>query len=128
MALLNIAKELSAMRLMLKEIREGKGITQKELADRIGVKLGTYRTWEQGSVKLTLENAYVIAIELGCTPNDICGWKSHAQEYNTAEDELVECYRKSTDQQKDALMIVARNAAGMSKEGAKRDAAGSASA
>jgi transcriptional regulator with XRE-family HTH domain len=116
------------MRLMLKEIRSSRGITQKELADKLGVKLATYRTWEQGSVKLTLENAYNIAIELGCTPNDICGWRDQTKRSNPAEDELVNCFRQSTDQQKDALLIVARNAAGMSKERAERNASGSASA
>lgn len=119
--------------LRLKELRIKAGFkTQKEIADRLGIKWRKYASWERQEVALTLEDAYTIALVLGCTPNDICGWpeglNSKNEIHGREERDLVECFRQSTDQQKDALLIVARNAAGMSKEGAERDAAGSASA
>lgn len=62
------------MELVLKQVRERSGMTQQQVANAIGIKVATYRTWEQGSVKLTLENAYIISDVLGCTPNDLCDW------------------------------------------------------
>lgn len=42
------------MNLMLKKMRESAGLTQQQVADDLGLKVATYRTWEQGSVKITL--------------------------------------------------------------------------
>ena len=53
------------MELVLKQVRERSGMTQQQVANAIGIKVATYRTWEQGSVKLTLENAYIISDVLG---------------------------------------------------------------
>ena len=71
------------MKLMLKRIREDKGYTQQFVAEQLGVKVATYRTWEQGSVNLTLENAYKISLILNCTPNDLCGWPKGKNEGRT---------------------------------------------
>lgn len=115
------------MKLRLKNVRIEKGFTQREVADAIGIKLSTYRTWEQGTVKLTLENACVISQAIGCTPNDICGWyEDHAQDEPRAfqQDqfvkELVACYQASTPDRQDRILDTARDAAGMSKEIAER--------
>lgn len=62
--------------LMLKRPREHKGLTQQEVASELGVKVATYRTWEQGSVNITLENALRVSSVIGCTPNDLCDWYS----------------------------------------------------
>ena len=113
------------MKLRLKNVRIEHGFTQREVADAIGIKLSTYRTWEQGSVKLTLENACIISQFLGCTPNDLCGWyEDHPRPVSdsTLEDEereIVGCYRKSTPQWKKNIAMTARAAAGESKEEAE---------
>lgn len=64
------------MELVLKQLRERKGLTQQEVADALGVKVATYRTWEQGIVNITLENALRVSSVIGCTPNDLCDWYS----------------------------------------------------
>lgn len=62
-------------RLFLKELRKKAGLKQQEVAERAGIKLSTYRTWEQGvAKKIPLEAACSICEVLGCTPNDLCGW------------------------------------------------------
>ena len=72
------------MELALKQLRERKGLTQQEVADALGVKVATYRTWEQGSVNITLENA--LRSVIGCTPNDLCDWYStHPRTASTNE-------------------------------------------
>lgn len=114
------------MRLTLKRVREEKGFTQGQIADALGMKISTYRTWEQGTVKLTLENACKISLVLGCTPNDLCGWyDSHPREpescgLTSEESEIVGCYRESTPQWRQNISMTARAAAGESKETAKR--------
>lgn len=65
---------MSAFKLKLKDIRKECGMTQREVAEKAGVSLGAYRTWEQETSGLSLENAYSIANVLGCTPNDLCDW------------------------------------------------------
>lgn len=62
-------------RLFLKELRKKAGLKQQEVAEQAGIKLSTYRTWEQGvAKKIPLEAACSICEVLGCTPNDLCGW------------------------------------------------------
>lgn len=63
-----------AYRLMLKELRESRGLRQEDLAQLLGVKLSTYRTWEQGTTGIKLDRAFAICDVLHCTPNDLCGW------------------------------------------------------
>ena len=115
------------MELVLKQVRERCGYTQKQLADELGVKVATYRTWEQGSVKLTLENAYNIANVLGCTPNDLCDWyATHPRErprpVNPAHGELARCYDACTPERRRSLMQQAEDAALASEERPERDA------
>lgn len=63
-------------KLMLKEIRKNKGLSQEDMADKLNMSLSTYRTWEQGVSRISLENAFKICNILGCSPNDLCGWGS----------------------------------------------------
>ena len=113
-------------RLKLKEMRKASGLTQKEVAERANVKLSTYRTWEQGVSGISLEKAYALAIVLGCTLNDLCGWyEDHPREdsgerLTSEEREIVGCYRDSTPQWRKNISMTARAAAGESKEAAKR--------
>jgi len=111
-------------RLKLKEMRKASGLTQKEVAERADVKLATYRTWEQGVSGISLEKAYALAMVLGCSVNDLCGWPKGKNEGREFEDdfeaELLRCYRASTTDRQDRILETARDAAGMSKEMAER--------
>lgn len=111
-------------RLKLKEMRKASGLTQKEVAERADVKLATYRTWEQGVSGISLEKAYALAMVLGCSVNDLCGWPKGKNEGREFEDdfeaELLRCYRASTPDRQDRILETARDAAGMSKEMAER--------
>lgn len=114
------------MELVLKQVRERCGYTQKQLADELGVKVATYRTWEQGSVKLTLENAFNIANVLGCTPNDLCDWyATHPRERPRRSDPereaLLANYDRCTPERRDMLMQQAMDGAYISQERPERD-------
>ena len=115
------------MNLMLKRMRELKGLTQQEAADALGVKVATYRTWEQASVKITLENTCRCAALLDCSPNDICGWYDEHPEDRPASPpadpaaaELVDAYGRCTPERQGALLQSARDAALVSGEAPQR--------
>lgn len=112
-------------KLHLKELRKKAGFkTQGEIAAHLGIKERKYASWEREEVALTLEDAFMLSIALGCTPNDLCGWpqgKNEGRTFNDAfEQELLECYRSCTPRRKDRILDTARDAAGMSKEATER--------
>lgn len=111
-------------KLRLKELRKAAGFkTQKDIASYLGIKERRYASWEREEVALTLEDAYTLALALGCTPNDLCGWKTEPPKDDVkspSEDELLQCYRSSTVDRQARILDTARDAAAMSKEMAKR--------
>ena len=62
------------MELQLKQIRKAQKITQKQMADLLGVDLKTIGNWELGRTTIKLDDACRICQALHCTPNDLCGW------------------------------------------------------
>lgn len=114
-------------KLMLKELRGLSGLKQNEVAERAGIPLSTYRTWEQGvAKKISLEAACSICEVLNCTPNDLCGWyidhpndrPAHAAPPPLTNDEaeLVESYRALTPNRKRVISEQVEDAAARSKE------------
>ena len=55
----------------LKDIRESLGITQKKVADIIGVSKANYCKKENGQVKFSLDEAFLIANYFGKTVDSI---------------------------------------------------------
>ena len=116
-------------KLMLKSIRQSRGINQREMAERLSMPLSTYRTWEQGVSRINLEDACRISTILGCTPNDLCGWEEdRAPEPSPSADpyesDLVNNYRELTPERKAWLLQSARDGAAMSRPAPERGAAG----
>ena len=114
------------MNLRMKQIREDKGLTQLEVADKLGMRLSTYRTWEQESVKITLENACRVCAVLDCSPNDLCGWyedhpRPDVEVLTDDERELISLHRQSTPEWRHNLIQNARASALASKDAAERD-------
>lgn len=109
---------MSTFRLTLKQVRKATGMTQREVAEKANVSLGTYRTWEQGTSGMSLEMACAVSRVLGCTPNDLCGWyEDHPQDKPCAPladpyaQDLLNCYRRCTPERKASLVQSARDAA-----------------
>lgn len=104
----------------LKKLRKTVGLTQKQLAEKANVSLGTYRTWEQGTAGMPLEMALAIAQALDCTPNDLCGWppglnEGFAESLKPEEGELLYCYRQSTEKRRSKILETARDQAELSQ-------------
>lgn len=106
--------------LKMKELRKTKKLTQSQLASLIGETDRVVGAWERGETALPLDSAFKIALALGCSVNDLCGWPKGKNEGRVFEDdfeeELIRCYRDSTPDRQDRILETARDAAGMSKE------------
>ena len=63
------------MNLKLKEFRKLRGMTQGEVADAVGVKIATYRTWENKKRTMSFPQAIACAEVLGCTTDELAGRK-----------------------------------------------------
>lgn len=57
--------------------REGRGISQKQLADQLGVPQSAISKIEVGERRLDLVEFIIISRALGSTPNDIAARVSH---------------------------------------------------
>lgn len=58
----------------LKELRKEKGLTQKELANLMGVNVKTIGRWERGEFEIKLAQAKMLADFLGVTPGYLLGY------------------------------------------------------
>lgn len=58
----------------LQKMRKRAGYkSAEEYAEHIGIPYGTYRNYEQGDRKLTIETAWELADDLGCTLDELAG-------------------------------------------------------
>lgn len=115
--------------LLIAQFRKAAGMTQEELANKTGIKLSTYRSWEQGiAAKIPLESVCRIAEVLDCTPNDLYGWYiDHPEdrpggpgESSLTHDEsvLLSNYRECTPQRRAKAAEAVRDQRDLSKESA----------
>ena len=106
------------MKLNIRNMRKSAGLTQAELAERMGVNLSTIGNWERLVTCPDAEQIWNCAVALGCTPNDILGWyEDHPREgsgelLTPEEREIVDCYRESAPQWRQNIAMTARSAAG----------------
>lgn len=59
--------------LKLRELREAKGLSQRKVADSIGVTPGTVALWELGMRNLSMRNLIALANLLDCTIDRLLG-------------------------------------------------------
>lgn len=59
------------MKNKVRELREGRGLTQKELADALGVTQQAVQQYEHGTIKPTVTTAIAMAEFFGCSVQDI---------------------------------------------------------
>lgn len=125
------------MKLLLKELRKQKGITQEELAKGVGQSKRVVGAWERLETQISLDDACRVCDALGCTPNDLCGWyldhpddrpapPGEAAPYQDPyQAELNACYEASTAEGRSVILGTARGQRELSKkvpEGREHDA------
>lgn len=57
----------------LRELREAKKLSQKDVADRIGVTPGSVAHWELGMKNISMRNLIALADLLECTTDQLLG-------------------------------------------------------
>jgi transcriptional regulator with XRE-family HTH domain len=67
-------------RLELKKYRLQAGMTQKDLANAIGIKQDYVSRWERGYSNLSAEMAFKICTVLDISLNDLLGWKTTTEQ------------------------------------------------
>ena len=97
----------------MKQIREQRGLGQKEVAARLNMPVRTYGSYERGERTLSLDIAAQLADVFEATIDELMN-----REYtvpvitlNWEERTLVRLYRSMSEAQKNALMEVARSMA-----------------
>lgn len=114
-------------KLMLRELRKSRKMTQGDLAKALGVSDRIVGAWERGETDVPLDEAFRLCDALGCSPNELCGWyDDHPNEeclpLTSDEAELLGNYRSSEIQWKANISMTARAAAGESRADASRGA------
>lgn len=109
------------MDLRIRERREALGLTQTELAKKVGKSFRTIQSWERGESYPNAEYVSILCNVFGTDPNSLLDWYAthpcaHPQAQDPEHAELVGCYDQCTDDRKDSLMRQARDAAFMSRE------------
>ena len=88
----NAIKEEVAKNLVY--YRKKSGMTQKELADRLGVKHNSVSSWEKGVNAIDIDTLFSISSILGLSVNDLYGkYKFTEENFTERERELVARYR-----------------------------------
>ena len=81
--------------------RKLKGITQRQLAEQIGVKHNSISAWEKGTNAIDIEVLYQICCVLGITISDIYGrfGATGAESLTYTERQIIEAYRRQPELQ-----------------------------
>lgn len=115
------------MDLRLKERRESLGLTQQELAKKVGKSFRTIQSWERGESYPNAEFVVVLCKIFDIDPNELLGWYiDHPEDRpvplkpDSLASELVSCYSQCTVDRQAALIQYARDAALASGEAAER--------
>ena len=61
--------------MRLKDLRESAGMTQDELAERLGIKRTTYRSYELGISQMPFETLFKLSDMFDVTPNDLLNYR-----------------------------------------------------
>lgn len=108
------------MNLRLRECREAIGLSQKELAQKVGKSFRTIQSWEREESYPNAELVGALCEVFNTDPNDLLGWyEEHPEDRPTApsgaEGELITCYRQSTEKRRSKILETARDQAELSQ-------------
>ena len=84
----------------IRKYREELGLSQKELADKIGVSNSRVSNWEQGINRPDADMLAEICMALNVSPSLLLNVHIAEDNYNDKERRLIQSYRNKTDLQK----------------------------
>lgn len=107
----------------IKELREEKGYTQKELASKIGVSQGAVYFWEKEINEPTAGYIVKMASIFGVSVDDLLSYENVTAYKNEKGAKLMSIFGRLNDEKKDVLIAVAeeflKQACGLEKLGHK---------
>ena len=98
----------------LKNLREEAGISQKSLAEAIGVSQQSINKYENHNIEPDIETLIRIAVYFNTSVDYLIGHTDvrrkieivHAYDLNQSESDLIESYRKLSQKQKECVITV----------------------
>ena len=103
------------MEVQLEKLRKLAGINQTEMAEKLDVKVATYRSWEKGKRMLSLKQAYDCAVILGCSIDAIAGYTPPVSYADPAQEALNGYWESMNDDGRERLLGIAELAADSGK-------------
>ena len=91
------------MKTRVKQVRESKGLSQEQVAADLGVKLSTYRSWEQGSRGFNGEKITMLADYFKVSADTLLGTQFAeplSEQVSLDETDLLDSYRQLNDRGK----------------------------
>ncbi|WP_293814593.1 helix-turn-helix transcriptional regulator [uncultured Parolsenella sp.] len=117
------------MDLKIRERREALGLTQTELAKRVGKSFRTIQSWERGESYPNAEYVSVLCDVFDTDPNDLCDWyATHPRErprqarLDQEREALLANYDRCTPERRERILTDAREKALLSQEYSERAA------
>lgn len=93
------------MDLKMKQIREMRGLSQKNVADSLGIPVRRYGSWEREERKINFEDAARISDILKCTLDELAGRNYSNHEYlESNQQKLNRYYESLNEKSKDDLV------------------------
>ena len=92
------------MNIQLKKFRLLKGLSQDEMAEKLGIKTSRYGTWERGERMPSLKQAFDCAVILECSIDDIAGY-TPSVEYADPDQQALNHYFESMNHDGRATLL-----------------------
>lgn len=94
--------------IRLLELRNEKGLTQRQLAQILNVSQGTYNNWENGNTEPSIEQIIKLAEFFDVTTDLMLGRTDDRtiEKRNTSDSELLRMYNASPDDVKQAVTVL----------------------
>lgn len=112
------------MEVQLEKLRKLAGINQTEMAEKLDVKVATYRSWEKGKRMLSLKQAYDCAVILGCSIDAIAGYDPPVSYSDPAQEALNGYWESMNDDGRRRLLDIAEVAADANMVRVQKNAGG----
>ncbi len=90
----------------IRKYREELGISQKQLAEKIGVSNGRVSNWEQGLNRPDADMLAGLCEALNVSPSLLLGLKLSEDELDDMEWKIIRAYRKKRDLQKAVKILL----------------------
>ena len=103
----------------IKKMRERAGLTQQEVADKLGIRKGRYGDWERETREINLRDASRLADIFGCTLEELAGRESPPEpesDLTAQESRVLDAMRSTDPRGRETIEAVAESQRGADEE------------